>query len=305
MIKNYIFLFLFALSGLQSILYAQEIKIFTSFDFDLKGSVKSCLVSTDYGKEEYNFNKNGLLTKSVTRYNDSDYDVTYYKYSGGELIEKRFENYRDSSFDSSTSIANFYTIDTTSNRKVIEKIVSYDKEFLDQYEYIYDLDGRLEQINRNNNNGIDKTSIEYNSLKGEDTKTFYLNGVILESVRTSKRKAKDKSFQKILLTKKFLRGDPSTALEETFDIEGKLVKKVLFYFDQKKTQFVPEETIIYSYNELGMISNMHIQKDEKEEEKEYIYQLDNGEEGNWIKQIITPDNTYKTRKISYYEVEEK
>ena len=35
--------------------------------------------------------------------------------------------------------------------------------------------------------------------------------------------------------------------------------------------------------------------------KAYIYQYDKEEEGNWIKQIITPDNTYKTRKITYYE----
>lgn len=303
MVKNYTFLFLFLLSGLQSILFAQEIRIFTIQDFDLKGPVKSCLVSTDYGKEEYNFDKNGLLTKSVTRYNDSDYDITYYKYNGGELIEKRLENYRNNTFDSSTSIANFYEIDTTINRKVIEKIVSYDKEFLDQYEYIYDVEGRLEQINRNNNDGIDKTNIEYNLLKGEGTRTFYLNGVILESARTSERKIKDKSFQKILLTKKFLMGDPSTALEEIFDVEDKLVMKTIFYFDQKKKQFAPEEIITYSYNELGMISMVQMEKEGNEETKEYIYQFDNGESGNWIKQIITPDNTYKTRKIAYYEVE--
>ncbi len=35
--------------------------------------------------------------------------------------------------------------------------------------------------------------------------------------------------------------------------------------------------------------------------KNYIYQYDNGEKGNWIKQIITPDNSYITRKITYYD----
>ena len=58
----------------------QEIQIFTLADFDLKENVKFCLVSTDYGKEEYDFNKKGFLTKAVTRYNDTDYDVVYYKY---------------------------------------------------------------------------------------------------------------------------------------------------------------------------------------------------------------------------------
>ena len=58
-----------------------------------------------------------------------DYDKTYYKYTHGELKEKRFENYRDGEFFSATSIANFYEIDTSLNRKITEKIMSYDKEF--------------------------------------------------------------------------------------------------------------------------------------------------------------------------------
>jgi hypothetical protein len=41
--------------------------------------------------------------------------------------------------------------------------------------------------------------------------------------------------------------------------------------------------------------------------KEYVYQYDREGEGNWIKQIVRPENTYKTRKITYYvpEVVEK
>ncbi|MBT8313063.1 MAG: hypothetical protein KJP26_01270, partial [Maribacter sp.] len=81
--------------GVGSLVQSQEIRIFTTADFDLKGPVKTCLVSTKYGKETYDFDKEGKLTKSVTRYNDTDYDVTYYKYEGNELIEKRFENYRN------------------------------------------------------------------------------------------------------------------------------------------------------------------------------------------------------------------
>ena len=39
--------------------------------------------------------------------------------------------------------------------------------------------------------------------------------------------------------------------------------------------------------------------------KEYIYQYDMAENGNWIKQIVIPDNTYTTRKITYYTPEIK
>ena len=45
-------------------------------DFDLVGKVKSCLVITDYGREMFEFNKNGTLTKTITQYNDTDQDIT-------------------------------------------------------------------------------------------------------------------------------------------------------------------------------------------------------------------------------------
>lgn len=301
MAKNYPFLFLLLLIGFQSALTGQEIKIFTTTDFDLKGSVKSCLVSTNYGKEEYDFNKEGLLTKSITRYNDSDYDITYYKYEHGELIEKRLENYRENTFYSATSIANFYEIDTTENRKVTEKIVSYDKEFLDQYEYVYDFEGRLEQIIRTNNDGTDETKIEYSSYKGEDTKTFYLNGVILQSMRTSQKKKKNGSVLRVVLTKKFLDGEPNSAVEEVFDAEDKRLSQTEFLYDMEAKQFAPTKIIGYTYDKLGMLAKTETKIGEVTETKEYIYQFDNGESGNWVKQIIIPDNSYTTRKIMYYE----
>ena len=50
-----------ALFGIVNIGQGQEIRIFTISDFDLKGPVKSCLVSTKYGKEAYDFDKQGKL----------------------------------------------------------------------------------------------------------------------------------------------------------------------------------------------------------------------------------------------------
>lgn len=283
--------------------YSQEIKIFTTADFDLKGPVKSCLVSTKYGKETYDFNKAGMLTKSVTRYNDEDYDVTYYKYVQGELIEKRFENYRNNIFDSSTSYANFYVIDTIPVRKVTEKIISYDKEFLDRYEYLYNADGILVKIIRTNNDGNDETLIEYADYKGEQTQTNSLNGTILKSVRNSTRKAKDKTEQRLVLTKKFLDGEPHTALERVYNNDGKLMLENKYVQDPIKNQFVPNEVVTYEYDEMGMLAKTVTKSGKLIDVKEFIYQFDNGEAGNWIKEIITPANTYTTRKITYHEDE--
>ncbi|PIE99825.1 MAG: hypothetical protein CR994_09095 [Maribacter sp.] len=275
---------------------------FTIADFDLKGAVKSCLVITSYGKEAYDFDREGKLTKSVTRYNDTDYDVTYYKYRGGELVEKRFENYRDNIFDSSTSYANFYEIDTIPVRKVTEKIITYDKEFLDRYEYIYNANGILVKIIRTNNDGNDETLIEYTDYKGERTQTNSLNGTILKSVRKSTRTGRGKKKRKVVLTKDFLEGEPHSATEAIYDLEGKLIEETKFNQDLKKKQFVPIENISYEYDEKGMLIKSTSKKDKEVNVEEYIYQYDNGEEGNWIKKIITPQNSYISREIEYYEI---
>lgn len=308
MVKNYAtsflhYLLILVLLASTNLGQSQEIRIFTIADFDLKGPVESCLVSTKYGKETYDFDKEGKLTKSVTRYNDTDYDVTYYKYRGEELIERRFENYRNNIFESGTSYANFYEIDTIPVRKVTEKIISYDKEFLDRYEYIYNADNILVKIIRTNNDGNDETLIEYTDYKGEQTQTNSLNGTILKSVRKSTRIGKDKKQQNVVLTKKFLDGEPSSALEEVFFANGKLQSETKFIHDAKKNQFVPNEVITYVYDENGMLVKTTSKSGKAVEVKEYIYQFDKGDEGNWIKEIITPENTYTTRKITYYKIE--
>jgi len=302
MVKNYIVLVLLALLLFPKEMTSQEIKIFKAEDFDLIGAVKSCLVSTNYGKEEYDFNETGLLTKSVTRYNDEDYDITYYKYLNGKLLEKRFENYRDAAFDGATSIANFYTIDSTSNLKITEKIISYNKDFLDQYEYYFKAD-TLVKVIRINNKGIDETLITYTSLKGEKTKTYALNGVLEQSERISLKKENDSIVEKTVLTKKFIEGKPSSALEQEFDGGNKLISKKQFLFSEKTKQFAPQEIVKYAYDEKGVLLSSNSSTGNVIKEKEFLYQFDKN--GNWIKEIITPENAYKTRKITYYTTTEE
>lgn len=218
---------------------AQEIKIFSVEDFDLNGPVKFCLVSTDYGKEEYTFNEDGLLTKAVTRYSDTDYDITIYKLEGSVLLEKRLENYRDGVFVKNTSIANFYELDTIEGKRITEKIISYNKEFLDQYEYNYGEDGKLSTIKRINDSGIDETALKYEVYKGEVTETYYLNDIIFKSIRTSKIKGKDNTVHKLILTKEFLEGLPQKALEQTYDSNNKLVSEKKFVYNDGKKNIYP------------------------------------------------------------------
>ncbi|MEJ1222101.1 hypothetical protein [Sediminicola sp. 1XM1-17] len=305
MVKNYksislgILVGITALFGTQTVL-SQEINIFKYTDFDLKGPVKSCLIITDYGREEFEFNEDGLLTQSITRYNDDDYDITIYKYANGELKEKRFENYRDGVFDRNTSIANIYTIDTTGNKKITEKIVSYNKEFLDKYEYHYDKDDHLVRIKRTNNDGIDETSIEYASGPGEKTASYYLNSELLKTVKTTETKSKTNIQKKVILVTDYLNGEPNTAKEQVYNAKKKLISETDLVFDEKTKKFVPKLSKTYVYNQMGMLMELRTKIGQGISLKKYIYQYDNTENGNWVKQIVTPDNSYVTRKIKYY-----
>ncbi|MEB8345634.1 hypothetical protein OO010_06220 [Flavobacteriaceae bacterium KMM 6898] len=310
MVKNYKSIFLVVFAGIITLLnvqtlYSQEINIFKYSDFDLKGPVKSCMMITDYGKEEFDFNEAGLLTQSITHYNDDDFDITIYKYADGELKEKRFENYRDGVFDRSTSIANIYTIDATGTngtKKITEKIISYNKEFLDQYEYYYDEDNQLVKITRTNNDGIDETLIEYSTLKGEHTTSYFLNSVLLKTVRITETNSKTKTYRKVKLVTDYLNGEPNSAKEEIFDAKNKLISETNLVFNDKLNKWVPKETNTYSYNEAGMLLELGTKIGQGTSSKKYIYQFDNTVNSNWVKQIVTPDNTYVTRRIKYFIV---
>jgi len=284
-----------------STLEAQETKIFTTEDYDLQGPVKNCQVLTNYGREEFDFNREGKLTKAVTRYNDQDYSITYYKYRDGFLSERRDEVYRDGKFDENSSMAHFFEPDTLNGKRIKEQIVSYNKEYIDRYEYSYDEEGRLVRMVRSSPEGVDETRIEYSEQKGEATTSYFLNEVLLKTIRTSAATAKDGSPQRDELTKEFIDGAPDKASEMIYNAAGKPVSEVQFEYSKTEKSFVPVSKITFEYNEDGMLSQMQTQAGGQTETRKYIYQFDNN--GNWIKQIITPDNSYITRKISYYQPE--
>ncbi|KQC29281.1 hypothetical protein [Flagellimonas eckloniae] len=296
MLKNYplLLVLLFNLN-----LWSQEIQIFKVQDFDLKGNVKSCLVITNYGKEQFEFNQDGFLTKTITQYNDTDQDITYYKYSNGVLLEKRMESYKGNVLDAATSMVNFYSVDTTNQKKIFEKIISYDKEFLEQQEYIYNEKDRLTKIVTSNAGGVDETTLDYVTVKNETTTSYYINGIVEKSIRISERKKANKS-QKVVLTKEYIDGDPHMATEEVFDMDGKLISKEIFIYNLEKKAFDSEKKLFHFYDLEGMLTKVITKTKTSEAFKEYIFQFDNSEEKNWVKQIITPENTYTTRKISYY-----
>ena len=297
-------LYLLTILMLPFLTMAQELRIFTKADFNLIGNVKKSTVITNYGKEEFYFNKDGKLTKSITRYTDKDYSITYYKYKNNQILEKRLENYRDGAFDKSTSIAHIFSIDTTGNKHITEKILTYSKKFLDQYEYEFDEQGKLKVIKRINNEEVDETTITYTTTDTEKEQTFYLNGKILKSIRESYKTNAKKEKLKITLTKQFLDGKPLKAEEVVTKEDGTIVYKDYFVADATGNKFMLDKKEIYSYkNDIKVVDKITVKKEKTTYDITYMHQFD-GDKGNWIKQVISPDNTYTTRKIEYYPEEE-
>lgn len=300
MAQNYFFvLFLFCF-GIATQLQAQEPKIFTIQDFDLKGKVQSCLVVTNYGREEFDFDVKGRLTKSVTRFSDTDYNTTYYKYQDEELLEKRTENYIDGAFESATSFASFFTIEQTEPRKVTEKIYSYDEEFLEAHQYVYDSIGRLSRVLRSGQESEDETVITYDSTNLKMRTTYTTNEVVQKVIESTKDET---SGYTTTTTIQYLEGAPSTAVEEVFSTGGKLVSKSTKEYNTELNRFNSLEQKIYEYNEQLMLAKLTTKNNGVAEVQEYIYQYDAGDSGNWVKEIITPDNLYTTRRIKYYPAE--
>lgn len=279
---------------------SQEPKVFTTSDFGLSGKVKRCLVITDYGKEAFDFREDGLLQKITTVYSETDYDLTFYRYKDGSLSEKRIENYRDDKLDRQTSIAHIFKVDTLDGKVRREQIYSYQKEFLDQFEYSYDSNGNLIAVTRTSNEGIDDTRITYDTLKGEVTRTTYVNGIIERSVRTSEKREKDRILREELI-KEYLNGEPFRATETISDTLGRKVREMEYSYDADQSSFVRAMEVLFTYDEQGFLKTRFQKSGKQESRQEYIYQFDAHNPPNWTKEIISPQNQYTTRRITYYE----
>ncbi|UJH67118.1 hypothetical protein [Allomuricauda sp. SCSIO 65647] len=274
---------------------AQAPRLFTVEDFDLRGSVKTSQVVTNYGKEIFEFDEDGILVKTTTHYNEQDQDVTHYIIEDGFLSEKRMESFKDNELDRSTSMANFYEIDTTANKVITEKIISYDKNFVESQEYRFDEENRLQTIMTSHLDAVDETTITHEDYKNEHTESHFLNGVLEKAIRTSENEK-----GKTILTKELVDGSPDKAIERKYDVQGKLLSEEFFRYNETEKQFKPYEKHIFEYDDSGILKKELIIRGTARSTKEYIFQFDDNELKNWVKKIVLPDNEYTTRKIEYY-----
>ena len=283
--------------------WSQEIITYDRSDFDLKGPVKSCFVFTKYGQEQYQFNKTGQLVEAATVFGENDSETTYYKYEKAKLVERRVENYVNGVLDKTTSMANFYSYDSIPQLKVKEKIIGYDRTFVAQFNYRYDSIGQLTRVVRTNTQGrfITLISHQWDSLRTKKSTAYWLDSVPLKQIDSIFLKAGGTLSQ--LKTKEFDNGIPNALELRVFNKKGLEIELHSTIYIEKDALLVPKKasSVRTKYDSNNHPIEQIFERGVVRQTKKNLYQLDGSPFKNWIKKITTPDNTYTTRKIVYFE----
>lgn len=283
--------------------WSQEIITYDRSDFDLKGPVKSCFVFTKYGQEQYQFNKTGQLVEAATVFLENDSETTYYKYEKAKLVERRVENYVNGVLDKTTSMANFYSYDSIPQLKIKEKIIGYDRTFVAQFNYRYDSIGQLTRVVRTNTQGrfITLISHQWDSLRTKKSTAYWLDSVPLKQIDSIFLKAGGTLSQ--LKTKEFDNGIPNALELRVFNKKGLEIELHSTIYIEKDALLVPKKasSVRTKYDSNNHPIEQIFERGVVRQTKKNLYQLDGSPFKNWIKKITTPDNTYTTRKIVYFE----
>ena len=283
--------------------WSQEIITYDRSDFDLKGPVKSCFVFTKYGQEQYQFNKTGQLVEAATVFWENDSETTYYKYEKAKLVERRVENYVNGVLDKTTSMANFYSYDSIPQLKIKEKIIGYDRTFVAQFNYRYDSIGQLTRVVRTNTQGrfITLISHQWDSLRTKKSTAYWLDSVPLKQIDSIFLKAGGTLSQ--LKTKEFDNGIPNALELRVFNKKGLEIELHSTIYIEKDALLVPKKasSVRTKYDSNNHPIEQIFERGVVRQTKKNLYQLDGSPFKNWIKKITTPDNTYTTRKIVYFE----
>ena len=283
--------------------WSQEIITYDRSDFELKGPVKSCFVFTKYGQEQYQFNKTGQLVEVATVFWKNDSETTYYKYEKAKLVERRVENYVNGVLDKTTSMANFYSYDSIPQLKIKEKIIGYDRTFVAQFNYRYDSIGQLTRVVRTNTQGrfITLISHQWDSLRTKKSTAYWLDSVPLKQIDSIFLKAGGTLSQ--LKTKEFDNGIPNALELRVFNKKGLEIELHSTIYIEKDALLVPKKasSVRTKYDSNNHPIEQIFERGVVRQTKKNLYQLDGSPFKNWIKKITTPDNTYTTRKIVYFE----
>ncbi|KRO98079.1 MAG: hypothetical protein ABR92_07560, partial [Polaribacter sp. BACL8 MAG-120619-bin41] len=234
---------------------------------------------------------------------ENDSETTYYKYEKAKLVERRVENYVNGVLDKTTSMANFYSYDSIPQLKIKEKIIGYDRTFVAQFNYRYDSIGQLTRVVRTNTQGrfITLISHQWDSLRTKKSTAYWLDSVPLKQIDSIFLKAGGTLSQ--LKTKEFDNGIPNALELRVFNKKGLEIELHSTIYIEKDALLVPKKasSVRTKYDSNNHPIEQIFERGVVRQTKKNLYQLDGSPFKNWIKKITTPDNTYTTRKIVYFE----
>lgn len=293
-----------------NLLNSQELNLITLKDYNLNGKVQHCIVSADYGNEEFYFNTDGILNKTITRYGKEDYTITVYAIKDNALIQKNIEVYNDGKLDKSVSLAHAYEIRINSQGKnITERIVNFKNELFDTYKYMYDKDSRLIKITRNNDKGISETDIVYETDdKGKIIKEVHLAGAdTVKVIRklTPKINHKEGAYEELKTI--YTNNQPDMANLKFIDSTGRVkFEEKLQAGSKNPYRYYSKTKKIYVYNENGdVIEEREYQKKTLVKKSIYEYEYedfgkDTSKPVNWIRKTEKNTKNSITRRIEYF-----
>jgi hypothetical protein len=167
--------------------------------------------------------------------------------------------------------------------------------------YYFGQGERLTRIEQTDTEEINEHLFTYSLQDGDSLVTHELNGVLFKTKQIIKQ---SDSTPKTVIKQNFLEGVPVQKTVETFDVNNELLSLEKFTMDSAAQKWIPGPINSYTYTENGTLLSLKTETSTTTSIKEYIYQFDGTTANNWVKKIITPDNTYTTRRIAYYQVGE-
>jgi len=297
---------LIVFSGVLSVfgVRSQDISVLSLNDFELKGKVKSCTVINNYGKEVCEFDEQGRLTRSRTQFLETDTHCVTYVYEQGYLKEKRSEHYRNGELDREQSILNVYQVDSLESEiRITEKIISYNKAFLEQIVYTLDSTGATHSIRKLHADAVDEIKVNRSQNKSGDITEYVLNGALQKWVRERSVEDEKAGTVKEVLTREYFNEEPYLATEMKYSADGTLLSSEQFLYDDTVNQYIMEEKHEYIYDEKKMLKGERISSPRTATEKSFVFQYDNNTPSNWVRKIVLPDNSYTSRVIEYFTLE--
>jgi hypothetical protein len=103
--------------------------------------------------------------------------------------------------------------------------------------------------------------------------------------------------------KEFDNGIPSSMEQRMFNKKGLEIELHNTIYIEKDSLYLPKKasSVRTKYNSNNHPIEQIFERGVVRQTKKNLYQLDGSPFKNWIKKITTPDNSYTTRKIVYFE----